>query len=100
MDAKDASGNVVHWVVEATAAPSLIDIGITKRSFKPGDEVTATMTPVKTGQPIGRVMNAVLPNGKTVYFVTEGSGLNIPRGQEEEELTKINKAAQAVSSAE
>jgi hypothetical protein len=80
--------------VEATAAPSLIDIGITKRSFKPGDQITATMTPVKTHQPIGRVMDVVLPNGKTLYFGPE-PGLNINRGNEEAELTKINKAAQA-----
>jgi hypothetical protein len=94
MDVKGDDGQMVHWIVEATAAPSLIDIGITKRSFKLGDQITATMTPVKTGKPIGRVMDVVLPNGKTLYFGPE-PGLNINRGNEEAELTKINKAAQA-----
>ena len=97
MDVKGQDGQVVQWVVEATAAPSLLDIGVTKRSFKVGDQLTVTMTPVKTGQPIGRVMNAVLPNGKTLYFTPEGSGIPPGHGQDEEELSKINEEAQASS---
>jgi hypothetical protein len=97
MDVKGEDGQVIQWVVEATAAPSLLDIGVTKRAFKPGDQLTVTMTPVKTGQPIGRVMNAVLPNGKTLYFTPEGSGIPPGHGQDEEELMKINQEAQASS---
>jgi Family of unknown function (DUF6152) len=100
VDAKNDDGQLMHWVIEATAIPSLIDIGINKISFKPGDHLTVTFTPVKTGQPIGRVMNVVLPNGKTLYFTPEGSGLITGRGQEEDELMKINKAAQTGSPAE
>lgn len=97
LDAKDDSGQVQHWVIEATAIPSLIDIGITKVSFKPGDHLAVTLMPVKSGQPIGRVMNVVLPTGKTLYFSPEGSGLTVDRNNEEEELMKINRAAQVRS---
>jgi hypothetical protein len=92
VDAKGDDGQMVHWVIEATAIPSLIDIGINKISFKPGDQLTVNFTPVKSGQPIGRVMNVVLPSGKTLYFTSEG--LSIDRSHEEEELTRINREAQ------
>jgi len=96
VDAKDDGGNVQHWRIEATAIPSLIDIGITKISFKPGDQVTVTLNPVKSGEPVGRVMNVVLPNGKTVYFTSQGSGLTVD-GNEEDTLIKVNRAALTVS---
>jgi len=34
--------------------------------FKPGDEVTVTVEPVKNGNPVGRVLSVVLPNGQTL----------------------------------
>jgi hypothetical protein len=100
LDAKDDSGQSQHWVIEATAIPSLIDIGITKISFKPGEQLSVTLTPVKSGQPIGRVMNVVLPTGKTVYFSSEGSGLTVDRNNEEEALMKVNRTAQSPSASE
>jgi len=100
LDAKDDSGQPQHWVIEATAIPSLIDIGITKISFKPGEQLSVTLTPVKSGQPIGRVMNVVLPTGKTLYFSSEGSGLSVDRNNEEEVLMKVNRAAQAAGASE
>ena len=96
VDAKDDGGKLQHWRIEATAIPSLIDIGITKISFKPGDQVTVTVNPVKSGEPVGRVMNVVLPNGKKVYFTSQGSGLTM-NGNEEETLIKVNRAAQTAS---
>lgn len=65
-DVKDPSGQVVHWVVETQAPPNMIPFGWSKQSFKPGDEVTLTLNPVKNGQPLGRLLQAVLPNGKTL----------------------------------
>jgi hypothetical protein len=62
-DVKDENGNVVHWVAEASNPPDMINRGWSRDSFKPGDEVTLTMTPVKNGQPIGRIMQVVLANG-------------------------------------
>jgi hypothetical protein len=54
-DAKDESGQVQHWVVEASNPPDQTRQGWTKFSFKPGDEVEITMGSVaRNGQPIGR----------------------------------------------
>jgi Family of unknown function (DUF6152) len=63
-DAKDDKGNVVHWAVEASNPADMVNLGWSKESFKPGDEVTVTFEPVKNGQPIGRVEQVVLASGQ------------------------------------
>lgn len=65
-DVKDDKGNVAHWVAETNNAPDMIERGWSKRSFTPGDEVTVTVEPVKNGNPVGRVLEVVLPNGQTL----------------------------------
>lgn len=67
-DSKDEKGDVQHWVMEANNVPSMSKVGWTKGSFKPGDEVTVTMTPPKNGSPVGRIIgggnNGIVLNGK------------------------------------
>lgn len=68
LDVTDDKGNVVHWVIESSAASANQARGIrlTKQSLKPGDKVTITMMVVKNGQPIGRIHRLVLPDGRMV----------------------------------
>ena len=63
-DAKDEKGNVVHWATEASNPSDMVNLGWSKQSFKPGDEITVTFIPVKNGQPIGRLQQVVLDNGQ------------------------------------
>jgi Family of unknown function (DUF6152) len=63
-DAKDDSGNVVHWVAEGSNPPDMINHGWTKGALKTGDQITVTVIPVKNGKPIGRIAAVVLPNGQ------------------------------------
>lgn len=63
-DVTDDKGNVAHWVAETSNPPDMVNRGWARSSFKPGDQVTVTVTPVKTGQPVGRVNKVVLPNGE------------------------------------
>jgi len=65
-DVKDDKGNVVHWVAETNNAPDMIERGWSMHSFKTGDDVTVTVEPVKNGNPVGRVLSVVLPNGQTL----------------------------------
>jgi hypothetical protein len=64
MDVKDDQGQMVHWVVETSAPPSMINSGWTKQTLKTGDQVTVTVNPVKSGRTVGRVVEVVLPNGQ------------------------------------
>ena len=65
-DVADASGNVRHWIAETSNPPDMINRGWARNSFKAGDRVTVTIEPVKNGSPVGRVLQVVLPNGKTL----------------------------------
>jgi hypothetical protein len=65
-DVKDDKDNVVHWVAETNNAPDMIERGWSMHSFRTGDDVTVTVEPVKNGNPVGRVLSVVLPNGQTL----------------------------------
>ena len=65
-DAKDDKGNVVHWATESSNPSDMVNLGWSKDTFKPGDEITITFTPVKNGAQVGRVQQVVLSNGQTL----------------------------------
>jgi hypothetical protein len=64
LDVTDESGQVVSWIVETENPTSMFNIGWTKSSMKPGDQVTVTAMPVKNGKPIGRIVDVLLPSGQ------------------------------------
>jgi hypothetical protein len=53
LDGKDESGNTVHWIVEGQNPVSMMAIGWTKNTFKPGDEVEMDVMQAKNGNPVG-----------------------------------------------
>jgi hypothetical protein len=65
-DVKNEDGRTVHWIAETQNPGSMVYAGWGMASFKPGDEVTVTLLPVKNGRPYGRITLVVLPNGKTL----------------------------------
>ena len=64
LDVKGDDGSAVHWVVETQPPRSISAGGFSQQTFKPGDEVTLTLEPVKNGRPLGRMLEVMLPNGK------------------------------------
>ena len=65
-DMKDEKGNVQHWATETSNPSDMVNLGWSKDTFKPGDEITLTFMPVKNGNPIGRIEQVVLANGQTL----------------------------------
>lgn len=65
-DVKDDKGVIVHWATETSNPSDMVNLGWSKDTFKPGDEVTVTFTPVKNGNPIGRIDQVVLANGQSL----------------------------------
>ena len=53
LDAKDDGGNTVHWIIEGQNPVSMMAIGWTKNTFKPGDEVEIDAMQAKNGNPVG-----------------------------------------------
>jgi hypothetical protein len=64
LDAKDDSGTIQHWLIEAQNPVAQANAGWSKSTFKPGDEVLLDVMPVKNGQPIGRFRNRIVINGQ------------------------------------
>lgn len=66
VDAKDDSGSTARWTLEAQNPITETDLGWTKNTFKPGDEVEIDVKPAKNGRPIGSIGFAtrIVINGK------------------------------------
>jgi hypothetical protein len=66
LDVADESGRVAHWIAETENPSAMIRIGWTDKSIKVGDQITLTALPVKSGAPVGRIVDVVLANGQTL----------------------------------
>ena len=64
VDAKDESGNTLHWVIEGQNAVTQASAGWTNATFKAGDQAIVDVTPAKNGRPIGRFKGHIEINGQ------------------------------------
>ncbi|MSO83013.1 MAG: hypothetical protein EXQ53_06925 [Acidobacteria bacterium] len=79
-DVTDAAGNVRHWNAETSNPPDMVNRGWGRRSFKAGDRVTATVEPVKSGNPVGRLLQVAFADGRILS--TQGGGVVPNAGRE------------------
>ena len=79
LDVKDDKGKVVHWSIETGAPAGLHAPGGLKNILKPGDEVTVTLVPAKSGAPVG-FSGPNLGHGKIVR--ADGTDITSGRGGE------------------
>ena len=63
IDVKGEDGKVVQWLAEGQAPNVIFPGGYRRDSFKPGDQVSVTVEPVKNGVPAGRILESILANG-------------------------------------
>jgi len=74
LDVKDSAGNVVHWGIETNSPGILSRAGWTRRSLKPGDEVTIILCPAKNGAPVAYIgsgdpgTKVIFPDGRELDF--------------------------------
>ena len=73
-DVKGADGQVVRWVVEASNPPDMQNRGWTNKSFTAGDEVTVTVRPVKSGAPVGSIIQVQFADGHMLSAVNGNAG--------------------------
>jgi hypothetical protein len=76
---KEPNGTVRHWTVETQSPPDMVNRGWTRRSFKAGDRVTVTVEPVKSGSPVGRLLQVALADGRVLS--ARGVVATPPRGE-------------------
>jgi hypothetical protein len=66
LDVPGENGQDLQWVAEGQAPNVIFPVGYRKDSFKPGDVVTITVEPAKNGRTMGRILKAVLADGRTL----------------------------------
>jgi hypothetical protein len=79
-DVKGEDGKTVRWVTETSNPPDMINRGWSIRSFKPGDEVTVVIRPVKSGKPVGSVIRVTKADGTVLSAGGEGPAPAAPAG--------------------
>lgn len=72
LDVKDDRGNIERWMGEGTSPNMLVREGWSRKTLKPGDVITATGHPARSGANSMRIEKVVLPDGKELTF--EGPG--------------------------
>lgn len=65
-DVQEKDGTVRSWTVETSNPPDMVNRGWSRRSFKGGEKVTVVVEPVKSGNPVGRLLTVTLPDGKVL----------------------------------
>ena len=74
-DATDENGNVVHWGAELGNPHQESGAGFSKDIFKPGDKITVTGHPAKSGAPRVSGARIVLEDGRVLPEKrTKGNG--------------------------
>jgi hypothetical protein len=64
VDGAGPDGLVKHYTMELTSVNMLQRAGWRSNMIKAGDEVTAVISPLLSGQPGGLLLDVVLPNGR------------------------------------
>ena len=64
LDVPDADGTSKHFTIECTSINILSRQGWRSNLFKAGDQVTAIVSPLLSGQPGGLLLEVTLPNGE------------------------------------
>jgi hydrogenase maturation factor len=66
LEVKDAQGKIVEWEVEMMSLNHLRAYGWTSRTVKPGDVISATGAPARSGAPSMIANRMKLPGGRDI----------------------------------
>ena len=78
-DVKGEDGQVVQWTAETQPPASIFPAGYRRDSFRAGHQVTITVEPFKDGRPYGRILQAVLADGRVLGSETPPSAGASPK---------------------
>lgn len=66
LEVEDDAGAVVEWSLEWSSPNILGRRGVRPTTFKPGDQVTIQINPLRNGAPGGWLVSAQLPDGDVI----------------------------------
>ena len=64
LDVPQDDGTIRHWTIELGSPSILMQSGWKFNDIKPGDSVSATLNPLRDGQPGGLLGRVTLPDGR------------------------------------
>jgi uncharacterized protein DUF6152 len=74
IDVKKDDGTVEEWMIEAGTPNTLLRRGFTKESLQPGTEIVVDGYQAKDGERRANGRDVTLPNGKTLFLGSAGTG--------------------------
>jgi hypothetical protein len=74
-EAKDTGGKSTVWTGEFSSPTTMLSYGMSRASFKAGDEVNVTVIAAKGGIPYGLVTKVTRPDGKVVIDLSDRLGV-------------------------
>jgi hypothetical protein len=66
LDVTDQENEVQHWTIELGSPSILMQAGWKFNDLKPGDEISATVNPLRNGDPGGLLGRVTLPDGRVL----------------------------------
>jgi hypothetical protein len=74
VDVKDETGKVVNWDFEMAGPNGLMRRGWTRKSLKPGDEVTVTGYGARNVPHLGNASSITMKDGRKMFAGSSGEG--------------------------
>jgi len=66
LDAENEKGETGRWAVEMNPPSYLVKAGWKSSTVKPGDKVTVTINPLRTGELVGKFVSITLSDGRVL----------------------------------
>ena len=80
IDVRSQDGRTARWMVETSNPNGLMRLGRTKRSLKPGDEITVDGYLAKDGSNTANAASVTLADGRKVFAGSSGTPAGTPGG--------------------
>jgi len=78
IDVRSQDGRTARWMVETSNPNGLMRLGWTKRSLKPGDEITVDGYLAKDGSNTANAASVTLADGRKVFAGSSGTPAGSP----------------------
>ena len=78
MDVPGSDGRTARWMVETSNPNGLMRLGWSKRSLKPGDEITVEAFRAKDGSNTANAAQVTLADGRRVFAGSSGTPAGTP----------------------
>jgi hypothetical protein len=72
VDTVKADGTKVQWTGELSSTNSMTSEGMSRTSLKPGDKITFSVVPARSGAPQGLLVKVIMADGKVPLDRTRG----------------------------